>query len=136
MPAQTTANAKATYYSELNTAPPLEVCLKDGDGQPVDLTGATVVINIAYARYSHYYSPFRRIVNNGPCVVDPDQVLKTGFVKWTPQEGDLSPAGSFHYTFDVTFLDSSIQTFPPNTYLPMVIRTTVGGTRRDGQSAP
>lgn len=130
-PAQTTDN-ETIYYAESDTAPPLEVCLKDGAGKPIDLTGADVVINIAYARWSHYYSPFRRIVDQSPCIVDPDQteIGNRGFVKWIPFEGALTPTGDFHITFEVTYLDGGRQTIPPNTYMAMVIRATVGGTRK------
>ncbi len=136
MPAQTTA-AEASYYSEFDTAPPLLVCLKDKFGEPIDLTGAEVDLNVAYARWSHYYSPFRRIIDQQPCVVDPDQTEggKRGVVRYFPgtvQGTDaMSPAGSFHMTFEVTYPDDTVQTIPPDTYLPLIIRSTVGGTRRD-----
>lgn len=125
MPAQQTAG-KTLYYSELDTAPDLSVILEDGDGNAVLLTGATVVINIAYARWSFYYSPSEKIVTNSACVVDPDQVLNKGRISWTPPVGALTPPGSFAYTFIVTWFNSTVQTFPPNTYLPLVIRTPVG----------
>ena len=132
MPTQTASNV-ATYYSELDTAPPLRVCLKDGSGDPIDLTGAEVDINVAYARWSHYYSPFRRIIDLQPCVVQ-DQITDKGFVEFTPgtEEGvnAMTPAGSFHMTFVVTYQDGGVQTIPPDTYLPLIIRSTVGGTRR------
>ena len=72
MPAQQTAG-KTVFYAEGDTAPDLSVILEDGDGNPVDLTGATVVINIAHSRWSFYYSPSEKIVTNGACDVDPDQ---------------------------------------------------------------
>ncbi len=134
MPTQTASNV-STYYAELDTAPPLRVCLKDGDGDPIDLTGATVVINVAYARWSHYYSPFRRIIDQQPCAVDADQVNNKGFIAFTPGTTEgvdaMTPAGSFHMTFEVTYQDGGVQTIPPDTYLPLIIRATVGGTRRD-----
>ena len=137
MPAQTANKAKTTFYAELDTAPPLRVCLRNGDGDPIDLTDSDVVINIAYARWSHYYSPFRRIVDQQPCVVDPDQSEggNRGFVDYNPgtEEGvdAMTPAGSFHMTFEVEYPEEAgRQTIPANTYLPLVIRSTVGGTRR------
>ena len=136
MPAQTANKAKTTFYAELDTAPPLRVCLKDGEGEPIDLTDSDVVINIAYARWSHYYSPFRRIVDQQPCVVDGDQTEdgNRGFVDYFPgtEQGvdAMTPAGAFHMTFEVTYPSGGVQTIPANTYLPLVIRSTVGGTRR------
>jgi hypothetical protein len=126
MPAQQTAG-KTVYYSENDTAPDLAVILEDGDGEAVDLTGATVVINIAYQRWSYYYSPYAKIVTASACVVDPDQVLNKGRITWTPGTGELSPAGQYAYTFLVTWFDGTKQTFPPNTYLPMIIKSNVGG---------
>lgn len=128
MPAQTTGSS-VVYYSEGDTAPDLPAVLTDGAGEPIDLTGATVTISIAYARYSYYYAPTLRIVDEGPCVVDLDQVNNKGLVRWTPQAGDLSPPGSFLYYFQVTYPSGGVQTIPPNTYLPMIIRTPVGGQR-------
>ena len=136
MPTQT-ATAESTYYSELDTAPPILACLKDKFQNPIDLTGATVVLNVAYARWSHYYSPFRRIIDQQPCVVDPDQTEdgKRGVVRYFPGTESgvdaMTPAGSFHMTFEVTYADGGVQTIPPDTYLPLIIRSTVGGTRRN-----
>lgn len=130
MPAQTLDN-DTIYYAESDTAPALEKCLKDGSGNAIDLTGATVAINIAYARWSHYYSPYKRIVDRSPCVVDPDQTEEgnRGYIKWLPYEGALTPTGDFHVTFEITYQSGGVQTVPPNTYVAMVIRATVGGTR-------
>lgn len=128
MPAQNTAG-ETVYYVENDTAPDLAVILEDGDGNAVDLTGATVTISIAYARYSYYYSPYIRIVNESSCTVDPDQVTNKGRISWTPGVGELTPPGQFAYTFQVTWFDGTKQTFPPNTYLPMIIKTPVGGSQ-------
>jgi hypothetical protein len=126
MPAQQQA-ARTVYYGVLDEAPDLEAILEDEDG-PMDLTGATVTINIAYASHSYYYNPWKRIVTNGACVVDPDQVTNKGKVTWTPQPGDLTPAGQFGYTFRIVWGGSNRpQTVPPNTYYPLTIKTQVGG---------
>jgi len=131
MPAQTQASS-AVYYSEFDTAPALRACLKDGQGNPIDLTGAAVTISAAFTmpRGSYYTSPRDRMLDRSPCVVDPDQVTNTGFISWTPEnrpEDQLTPPGEFLYNFEVTYQDGGVQTIPPNTYLPMVIKTKVGG---------
>ena len=130
MPAQTAA-ALVQYYAQGDTAPDLVSRLLDGAKKPIDLTGATVVINIAYQRFSFYYSPTTRIVDGGVCVVDPDQTEdgNRGFVSWTPQPGDLNPAGVFLYTFEVTYPNGTRQTVAPNTYEALIIKTPVGGQR-------
>jgi len=134
MPAQTTG-ADTVFYVEFDTAPPLRACLKDGQGDPIDLTGSTVTISIAFAmpRGTYYTSPRDQIVKRGAVVVDPDQVANKGFVSWTPEpqgsvlEGILSPPGEFLYTFEVIYQDGGKQTLPANTYQTLIIKTPVGG---------
>lgn len=134
MPAQT-SSAGTVYYVEFDTAPPLRACLKDGQDDPIDLTGATVTISIAFAmpRGTFYTSPRDQIVVRSPVSVDPDQVNNKGFVSWTPEpqgsddEGILSPPGEFLYTFEVIYQDGGKQTIPSNTYQTMIIKSPVGG---------
>ena len=134
MPAQTTG-ADTVYYVEFDTAPPLRACLKDGSGDPIDLTGSTVTITVAFAmpRGSYYTSPRDQIIERSEVDVDPDQVENKGFVSWTPEpqgsseEGILSPPGEFLYTFEVVYQDGGKQTIPANTYQTLIIKTPVGG---------
>ncbi len=129
MPAQT-VRTNAVRYSYRDTAPPLRACLTDGDDEPIDLSGSTVTIDIAFAlpHQSYYTSPRDYIVLDGPCIIDPDQAGEgKGWVEWHPQEGDLDPPGRFLYTFRITYPDGSKQTVPPDTYLPMIILSPVGG---------
>ena len=134
MPAQTTG-ADTVYYVEFDTAPPLRACLKDGQGDPIDLTGSTVTITVAFAmpRGTYYTSPRDQIIVRSEVDVDPDQINNKGFVSWTPEpqdsteEGILSPPGEFLYTFEVTYQDGGVQTIPANTYQTLIIKTPVGG---------
>ena len=134
MPAQTTG-ADTVYYVEFDTAPPLRACLKDGQGDPIDLTGSTVTITVAFAmpRGTYYTSPRDQIIVRSEVDVDPDQINNKGFVSWTPEpqgssdEGILSPPGEFLYTFEVIYQDGSKQTIPANTYQTLIIKTPVGG---------
>ena len=133
------AGSTAVYYIEFDTAPPLRACLKDGQDEPIDLTGASVTISVAFAmpRGTYYTSPRDNIVQNSPVTVDPDQVANTGFVAWSPGTvigvDALTPPGEFLYQFEVTYQDLTVQTIPPNTYLPMVIKTKVGGRANNPQ---
>lgn len=122
MPAQTVTGGPH-YYGVGDRAPDLVDIIRDGNGDPMDLTGKTIAITIAHAKYDHYYSPGRVIVEAGPCVPDPDQNANKGVVRWTPAAGDLSPAGSFHYQYKL----NGIQTIPPHTYGQIVIRVAPGG---------
>jgi hypothetical protein len=82
---------------------------------------------MSYQSYSYFYSPYARIVTDGPCVVDPDQATNTGYVRWTPLPGDLEPAGSFLYRVKVVYPGGGVAHYPANTYLPLVITPRVGG---------
>jgi len=134
MPSQSIA-ASAVYYEALDTAPDLSVCIQDANG-PINLTGATVTIDIAYGRYNYYYSPTKKIVADGACVVDADQVTNKGVVHWTPQTGDLQPPGVMHYRFKVEYPSGGIAHYPPNTKLPLIIRTPIGGWGEAVNGAP
>jgi hypothetical protein len=124
MPAQTQTSG-AAYYSENDTAPVLVRQLLDGNGDPYDLQEAAgVTITIAPSRYSHYYSPPTPIVDRGNAAVTNAAL---GYVSWEPQNGDLSPPGTYHYIFEVTWDDGTVQTFPPNGYESLIIRTKPGG---------
>jgi hypothetical protein len=134
MPAQN-AQGGAVYYVEFDTAPNLEACLRDGKGDPIDLTGSEVFISIAFAmpRGSYYTSPRDQIVTRSPVTIDPDQTEegRRGWVAWTPGTevgvDALTPPGQFLYQFKVKYPNGGEQTIPPDTYLPMVIKTNVGG---------
>ena len=132
MPAQT-VQGKAVYYTEFDTAPPLQACLRDGAGNPIDLTGCEVDISIAFTlpRSSYYTAPRDVIVPYAPVDIDPDQINNTGWVSWSPGTDEgvdaLTPPGQFLYQFRITYQDGSIQTIPANTYLPLVIKAKVGG---------
>lgn len=132
MPAQSNTSG-AVYYVEFDNAPPLTACLKDGNEDPIDLTGATVKITIAFAmpRGTYYTSPRDQIVVRSDVDVDADQVNNKGFVSWTPgAQGDddaLTPPGQFLYIFEVTYQDGTRQTIPANTYQTMIITSPVGG---------
>ena len=132
MPAQT-QSLETEYYVEFSTAPTLRKQLKDINGNPIDLTGSTVTISVAFAmpRGDYYTSPRDQIVLRSACVVDADQVANMGYVDWTPgiQGADdaLTPPGDFLYTFEITDSGGGIRTVPTNTYYTLIILTPVGG---------
>lgn len=132
MPAQTITSG-AAFYAQGDTAPNLRRRLLNGDGTPIDLgdvpDDADVTIDIGYSSYSYYYSPMRKIVSAGPCIVeqpqsDPDVM---GWVQWAPQPGDLDTPGDMLYRFKITYPDSTVQHVPPHTYESLTISTPVGG---------
>ncbi len=126
MPAQS-SSPKVAFYQVLDTAPDYDVFLEDGDGNRINLTGATVTIDIAYSSYSYYYSPYIRLVESGACVVDADQSANKGLVHYTPGAADFDTVGTFFARFLVIYSGGGRQSIPPNTYLPIVLRERVGG---------
>jgi hypothetical protein len=128
MPTQTSTTT-VPEYAMFDTAPPLPVQLCDGDGDPIDLTGATVVINITPTAASYGPSDPNRMVDGGACVIDPDQVTYKGWLTWTPLSDDLSRWGSFAYNFEVTYSTGKRQTIAPNGANPLIVRYPIGGTK-------
>jgi hypothetical protein len=127
MPAQTT-KPQLAEYAMYDTDPPLQSLLLNGDGSPIDLTGATVVINIGWSSGSYGYSPMERLVDGGACVVA-DQGSNLGWVTWNPQSEDLNRWGTFRYNYEVTNAQGKKRTVAPNGSNFMQIHTPVGGVQ-------
>ena len=124
MPAQT-KGSEVLYYAQYDTAPPLRVCLKDGAGDPIDLTGLAVTITIVSATG-------QVDIERDACTIDPDQTSHAdggnrGFVNWEPGASDLAAIGSYNYSFEVTYLDATKQTIPPDRWLRLVVSSTLHG---------
>lgn len=116
------------FYVEGDTAPSLRAQIVDADGVGISLVNASAVtINIAPSRWDYYLSPIDRIVTDAACVIDPDQVTNRGYLDWFPSPGDLTPPGEYQYRFKVTWSDGTVQRFPQNETLKLVIRAEVGG---------
>ena len=129
MPAQTAA-AKVVHYVEGDTLPALQTVILDEDtGEPEDLSIFTAVyLSIAHARWNYYYGPTKRIVDESPGTIDPDQVSNPGLVFWSPaDETVLTPPGLYHYSWRLETAGGKYQSYPTKTYLPMRILTPVGG---------
>ena len=129
MPAQSNAT-QTPEYAVGDTDPPLRVQLLDGDGTPIDLTGASVAINVAWSGRQSvfpYSTYFDRLIDGGSCTVDPDQTTYTGFLSWTPGANDLSEPGSFSYNFEVTFPGGWRRTITPAGTNTLIIRPPLGG---------
>lgn len=124
MPSQATETGTA-YYSENDRAPALRRQLVDGDGNPIDLSTATsVTIIIGRQRWSHYYSPYTRLVDRGVCNIEAGT---DGWVNWVPGDGELSPPGNYEFVFEITWPGGLPETVPPNSYETLIIKTKPGG---------
>lgn len=126
MPAQTSASV-VPEYAIYDTAPPLVQYLVDGDGEPYDLTGATVRINITPTYSGYGQNDPSRMVDGALCQVEPDQVTFRGLVRWYPQSESLNRWGTFAYNFEVTWPDLTVQTISPKGDNTMVVRHPIGG---------
>ena len=99
------------YIKQNDTAPILAATLKDADENGVDLDGSSVRFHM-------------REVGSTTAKVDAAATLvnsSTGEVKYTWSSGDTDTIGSYQAEFEVTFADSSIETFPNNGYIRIEI---------------
>jgi len=89
-----------------DTAPDLKATLSYSDGDPVDLTGASV-------RFQMRRPDDRRYTVNGEATIEDENLGKVSY-SWGPN--DLAFTGEFQGQWEVTFPDSRVQTSdPPNT---------------------
>lgn len=126
MPAQTSRSV-VPEYAMYDTAPPLAQYLLDGNGDPINLSGCTVVINITPTYSGYGQNDPSRMIDGGACVPDPDQNLYPGLVRWFPGSTDLSRWGTFAYNFEVTYPDNTVQTISPKGDNVLVVRHPIGG---------
>jgi len=104
------------YVKQNDTSPALRATLKDHDGNGVNLTGATVVFHMKPARGS------TAKVSNGVCSLVDDA---NGLVEYLWNSGDTDTTGTFYGEFQVTYADSTIETFPNKDYIRIKIVSEV-----------
>jgi hypothetical protein len=85
-----------------DTSPQIGAILKDGSGNPIDLTAATVRFHM------------RRIGASAASVTSAATIVAAdaGSVKYAWSSGDTATAGSFQAEFQVTYTGGGIETFP------------------------
>lgn len=86
-----------------DTSPSLQATLKDSTQTPVDLTGATVMFHMKSV--------------DGTIKVDSQMTITNeagGVVQYDWQSGDTDTVGTYYVEFEVTYADSSVETFPNN----------------------
>ena len=99
-----------------DTSPFLTATLKDANGTAVDLTGATVVFNMADLDDN-------LVVTDGSCtIVDED----AGRIRYNWVSSDAANEGVFRGEFTVTFASGAIETFPNSTYFRIKILDDLG----------
>lgn len=97
------------YLKKGDTLPRISATLKNSDGTPVNLTGATV--------------KFRMRAPGGPLKVDGAAVVvdaAAGKVRYDWTGADTNTEGLFHAEWPVTF-GSDVETIPNNGFLKVLI---------------
>jgi hypothetical protein len=99
-----------------DTSPFLVASLKDASETAVDLTGATVVFNMADLDDN-------LVVTNGSCtILNEDQ----GRIKYEWQTADTVNDGVFRGEFQVTYVNGDVETFPNASYFRVRILDDLG----------
>ena len=100
-----------TFWIKQNdTQPALRAQLKDGDDLPIVLTGSSV--------------RFHMRTLAGTTVVDAAATIITaanGIVQYNWQAADTAAIGSYQAEFEVTYSDTTIETFPNSGYIRVEI---------------
>lgn len=93
--------------------PVIEATLTDADGNPVDLSGATV-------RFVMRQVDADVATVNGNAVPDPDQVANRGVVRYPWLDGDTDVPGVYRVDWPGAFATKQ-ETFPNSNYLVVKI---------------
>lgn len=95
-----------------DTEPPLKATLEDGDGDPVDVSGATVTFHMKESR-------------SGQTVVDKPATLvndgEDGQVKYSWDGEDTEDAGEYDAEFEVEYGAGGVETFPNSGFLTVEV---------------
>lgn len=86
-----------------DTSPSLRATLTDADLNPINLTGASVQFHMKSL--------------DGALKIDTTMTIVDatgGIVQYDWQTGDTDTVGTYNVEFEVTYSDSSIETFPNN----------------------
>ncbi len=100
-----------------DTQPAIRVRLKDSDGNPVNLTGATVRVAI-----QHYLLKNNINILRDAYIAD----AATGEVWLVWQSEETQVPGVYRVEFRVTYQDGNRETFPNNGYLLVNILERIG----------
>ena len=94
-----------------NTSPSLQAILKEGSGTVINLTGASVRINMKAVGGTGLK------VNSAMTIVN----ATGGIIQYDWQSGDTDTVGSYALEFEVTYADGSLETFPNSKNLSVTV---------------
>jgi len=95
-----------------DTAPRLDATLLDTDGEAVDLTGSSVVLELLEPRGGDV------ALEAAMDLVDP----AAGTVRYIWDNGDTDEAGRYRVQFAVTYPNDDVETFPSDGYHDVLIQ--------------
>ena len=102
-----------TFYIKQNdTSPSIRATLKDGDGTVINLTDASVRFHMRTVGGTS------TTTDSAASIVSP---ATGGIVQYDWVAADTDTVGSYQAEFEVTYSDSSIETFPNNGYIRVEI---------------
>lgn len=99
------------YIKQDDTTPSLRADLKNGSGDSVDLLDATVRFHM-------------REIGSTNIVIDADATVISeagGTVQYDWVAGDTADVGSYQAEFEVTYPNSTVETFPNDGYIRVEI---------------
>jgi len=94
------------FIKRNDTSPSIRVICKDGDGEVVSVTGATI-------RFHMFDKAGTEVVDAAGSINDG----AAGDIQYDWQAADTDVSGIFNAEFEVTFADGSIETFPNYGYI-------------------
>ena len=104
------------YIKQNDTSPAIQKICLDSTDTAVNVTGATVRFLM------------RQVGSNTAKVTGVGAVVdgSAGIVKYQWVDGDTDTAGEFEGEFEVTYADTTIETFPNSTYIKIRITEEIG----------
>jgi len=91
------------FIKQNDTSPALLATLKDFSGSAINLTGASVLFHMKDLSGTVKIDQAMTITN-----------ATLGLVRYDWQVGDTDTVGTYYVEFQVTYSDSSVETFPNN----------------------
>lgn len=101
----------AFFIKQNDTAPSIRATLENGNGDPINLTGATVRFHM-------------RVLGANNTKVDAAATVisaSAGIVQYNWIAADTNTIGTYTAEFEVTYADNTVETFPNNTYIRVEI---------------